>query len=180
MSSILKEYKPALIFLVIFISVYLLLNTLYGLYITYHLPDADPVTRVVTRQVAATLGIFHDQVTTIPITGFGYVSLLLSGRVVVNVFEGCNSINVMIVFISFLLAFRGSMRLTLYFALGGLAIIYVMNLLRVGLLFEIALNFPDQLYLFHKFLFTGFIYAVVFVIWYFWIRAVKNDNRATT
>lgn len=175
MRSILHEYRPALIFLVVFIGLYLVLNTVYGLFITSFLPGADSVTKVVTQQVAYVLSFFHEEISVMPDDTSRFIPILLSGTVIVNVFEGCNGINVMIVYLSFLIAFRGTWKNTLYVGFGGIVIIYIMNLLRVGLLFEVALNFPNQLYFFHKFLFTGFIYAVVFVIWYYWIRHVRRS-----
>jgi exosortase family protein XrtF len=152
-------------------------NTLYGLYVEYFEPNADPITSVVTRHVALILSVFHDGVT-IGSTIRTHIPMFLNDDRIINVFEGCNGVNVMIVYVSFLVAFSGTWKKFLYFLLAGAAIIYVMNLVRVALLFEVALNFPNQLYFFHKFLFTGIIYAVVFVIWYFWIKSVrKNEHR---
>jgi hypothetical protein len=50
----------------------------------------------------------------------------------------------------------------------------VINLLRILLLYEVALHFPENLYFFHKFFFTGIIYLLVFILWYFWVNEVKK------
>jgi exosortase family protein XrtF len=78
-----------------------------------------------------------------------------------------------IVFVSFIFAFTGPWKRSIVFVVGGTLVIYVMNLVRIVLLFEVAYYFPDQLFFFHKFLFTGFIYSVVFVMWFIWVRKFK-------
>ena len=80
----------------------------------------------------------------------------------------------MIVFLSFLSAYRGKLKATFLFGMGGLVVIHIMNLFRVGMLYGIELYFPRYLYLFHKYLFTGMIYAVVFLMWYLWAKQVKR------
>jgi len=176
MKSVLQEYKPALIFLVVFVGLYLLLNTLYGVFITAYHPAADPITRMVSNHVAWLLNIFHDDVVARSFPGSQSIRIMLADKRIINVFEGCNSVNVMIVYVAFLFAFKGKPKDMLYAGLIGIGVVYLMNLLRVMLLFEVALNFPDYLYFFHKFLFTGFIYLVVFVMWYYWIRHVRKHT----
>jgi exosortase family protein XrtF len=179
--NILKEYWSAIRFIAIFLGLYLLLNSVYGFYVEYYSPNPDPITKIVTIQVASILALFHDHVGCAEREGFASIPLTISGNTVVNVYEGCNSINVVIVFVSFLIAFTGRLKSTVYFFAIGVVIIYLMNVLRVSLLFEVALNFPDQLYFFHKFLFTGFIYGVVFLLWYKWVRLVqKIEQRPST
>jgi len=69
--------------------------------------------------------------------------------------EGCNAINVSVLFVAFLFAYKGSLKSTMIFALLGLLAIYIFNLLRVAGLFLVARFYPEQLYLMHKFVFTG-------------------------
>jgi exosortase family protein XrtF len=176
MKTLFQENREAILFIVKFVGLYLVLNTLYGFYVEYYYPQPDPVTLVVTRQVAAILSVFHPVVEAIPDSTSSYVILQHNSQIVVSVFEGCNSLNVMIVYISFLIAFKGSLSSTLQFSFLGLVLVYVMNQLRVGLLFEVALKFPQHLYFFHKYFFTGIIYGVVFVVWFFWVKRVRGER----
>jgi exosortase family protein XrtF len=170
MKDILIKYKPALRFLGIFVGLYLLLNTFYGLWIQHYYPQVDPFTVSIAKQVAALLTLFGQEFSANAEIASANVALWLNNQVVVYVFEGCNGINVMIVYLSFLVAYKGRTRQFLLFFFGGLTLIYLLNLVRVGLLAEVALFYPEQLYFFHKYLFTGFIYAVVFVLWYYWVK----------
>lgn len=170
MKELFTKYKSALNFLGIFVGLYLLLNTFYGFWIQYYYPQVDSFTISIAEQVASILSLFGQSFSAFPELKSANVALWLNNEVVVYVFEGCNGINVMIVYISFLVAYKSSVNKFLLFFLGGLLLIYVLNLMRVGLLAEVALFYPEHLYFFHKYLFTGFIYAVVFVLWYYWVK----------
>jgi len=136
---------------------------------------ADPLTVLVAKHTANLLGLVSSNVSTLPSALLPNVSILLNGSVVVNVYEGCNAINVSILFIAFLFAYKGSFKRTLTFSVVGLISIYLFNLLRVGGLFLVALYFPDHLYLMHKFVFTGVIYAFVFLLWFVWVAKVNKS-----
>jgi exosortase family protein XrtF len=165
----LKENRRAVLFLVKFIGFYIILNTIYGVFIEFYNPRIDPITYSISRQTELILSAFFEN---IQLTISEYkptVALKLNGEIVINVFEGCNSINVMIVFIVFVISFS-SIKKGVPFILLGLLLIYIMNLLRVILLFWVAFSYPNSLYFFHKYLFTGIIYIVVFGLWYKWIK----------
>ena len=174
MMNILKENKVAILFLLVFVALYVSMNTIYGLFIEYYSPQADPVTLNISKQVAWFLSWFDNTVNYTEVEGSRNILLSTNNRLVIRVFEGCNGINVMIVFVSFIIAFRGTLYQTIWFTLMGLVVIHVMNLGRVSLLYAVELYFPQYLYYIHKYLFTGFIYAVVFFIWYQWIKIVKR------
>lgn len=176
--SLLKENKNAIYFLLKFIVFYIFLNTLYGLYVEYY-ALADPFTKLVSENVGFILAFFHEQISVIPSTTTKNVAIQLKGNTIINVFEGCNSINVGIVFLVFITAFSSSFKYVFKFVGIGLFIIYLMNITRVSALFWIALYFPNSLYFFHKFLFTAIIYVVVFVLWYYWVKKVKRIESGT-
>jgi len=169
-----KAYRPALFFILRFVGLYLITNTLYGLYVNNALPGADMVTKVVASQTAWILSQVHEPVQASATPTSAYVSLTNASGQGVSVYEGCNGVNVFLVYLSFLVAYAGPRRLWLRFAAIGLVLIHLINLSRVSLLFEVAIYFPDQLYLFHKYLFTAIIYTLVFVLWYWWVNAVKK------
>lgn len=170
----LREFKPALIFLAKYLLLYVALNTAYGFFIENFRPDADPVTITVTRQTTGLLGLFYQGVECRVVDNSVNVPILIDQSTVIEVFEGCNSINVIIVFVCFLVAFKGPFPRFIAFLIGGVILIYLINLVRVAGLFMIAHHIPESLYFFHKYLFTGMIYLVVFSLWYFWIKLVKR------
>jgi exosortase family protein XrtF len=169
----LKEYKHAIIFLIKYLAIYLVLNTAYSFYVNSYLPGPDPITRIVTRQVAGLLAVFSPEVSMRVNEESKNVPLNKGEQTIVEVYEGCNGVNVMVVFVAFIIAFKGPWKISLKFILAGLVAIHIVNLLRVIGLYEVALHFPDKLYFFHKYFFTGVIYLMVFIIWYFWVNKIK-------
>lgn len=155
-----------------FVGLYIVLNTLYGLWISSYTPFPDPLTKVVTRNAAAMISVAQDNVSVGAAVNSPNVPIQQNGKTVVSVYEGCNSLNVMIVFLSFVISYTGTLKKTLLFGLFGIVLIYFANLGRVSLLYFIAKYYPHSLYFFHKYLFTGLLYVLVFVLWYFWVRRI--------
>ncbi|HZY79666.1 MAG TPA: exosortase family protein XrtF [Cyclobacteriaceae bacterium] len=167
-----QSQKAIILFLVKFIGLYIILNTIYGFWIDHYSPLPDPVTKVVTNQTVALISLTEDNVVVGEAVASPNVPIRQDGKTVVSVFEGCNSLNVMFVFLAFIVAFTGSAKKTVVFGVAGLVIIYMVNLIRVGLLFYIARYYPGNLYFFHKYLFTALLYVLVFILWYFWVTKI--------
>jgi exosortase family protein XrtF len=173
-----KAYRPAIFFILRYLGLYLALNTVYAFYVDHYRPRADPFTIMVSGHTVALLTLLKEPVSIqIPERDMN-VPILRDEQGVVAVYEGCNGINVMIVYLCFLIAFRGPWRSLLKFSLLGICILYIINLLRVAGLYGVSLHYPDQMYFFHKFFFTGTLYGLVFVMWFFWIKTVKAWNLA--
>jgi exosortase family protein XrtF len=170
--------KTIILFIVKFIGFYLLLNTIYGFWYESFNPVADPLTRVVTHQCANVISWVEPGVKAEPYPRGPEVSVKQDDKVVINVFEGCNGVNVMIVFLSFVVAFSGTWKSTIAFSAAGIGVIYLANLGRVITLFFIAKYYPQSLYFFHKYLFTAGLYLFVFVMWYLWIEKFRRQNHA--
>ena len=60
--NILKENRVAILFLVVFVALYVSMNTVYGFFIEFYSPQADPMTLSVTKQVSWFLSWFDDSV----------------------------------------------------------------------------------------------------------------------
>jgi exosortase family protein XrtF len=96
------------------------------------------------------------------------------------VYEGCNGLNVMIIFVAFLVAFGPIGRTLAWFIPLGLFIIHLVNLARIGLLFWVSLYMPKYMYFTHKYFFTAILYVVVFVLWIWWVRRYASDKPSET
>lgn len=170
-----KNFK-AIRFLLVFVGLYIVLNTIYGFFVEHYYPTCDPFTKQVANHIVWLLSFFEPAVTAFPSSFNEYIAIANKNDNIIYFFEGCNGLNVMIVYISFLVAFRGPWRLFLKYVVMGLIGIHLLNLLRVAMLYGVAIHFPTQLYFFHKYLFTGIIYVIVFVFWFYWIKAIKNEQ----
>jgi exosortase family protein XrtF len=170
MAATLREFLPTIIFLAKFLGIYLVASLLYGAYVTSYEPGPDPATRTVARQTSIALGVcgwntsVHDNANK-PTT-----EVALDHRGILSIYEGCNGINVMIIFLAFLLAFGPINRWLWWYVPVGLFILHVSNLLRITILFWVSLNEPNFMYFLHKYFFTAALYVVTFILWVIWVR----------
>jgi exosortase family protein XrtF len=172
-----QEFKPTILFLARFLVFYLVGNLLYGLFVTSYVPEADPVTRSVTKQTSAIITALGWSTTVREHASKPTTLLLYEGNVSLAVYEGCNGINTMVIFAAFIFGFGPWNKKMLWFVPAGLLIIHVANLMRVGLLFFVAEYQPDFMYFVHKYLFTGFLYLIIFCLWIWWIKLISKRAR---
>lgn len=179
-SQLFVKYKPSIFFLLRFLGAYIIGNLLYGFWVVSYGNLADPITVMVANHSAYLLQLINIPAIIKPSLLEPNVSMLIENRVVVNVYEGCNAINVSILFIAFIMAYKGKLSKVISFLVVGLALIYVFNLFRVSGLFLVAKYFPDHLYLMHKFIFTGVIYAFVFFLWFVWVQMLASSESKSS
>lgn len=175
MRSIIGEFKPAITFLVKFLVLYFLLNLIYGLYVE-SFDQADRITYWVTRQSAGVIGRFAKGVEVEPDAIKSTVRINNNLTTILSVYEGCNGVNVMIIFLSFLIAFPGRQRNIWWFTPLGILLIHFFNVARIVFLYWVAVSLPNLFYFTHKYLFTGFIYLVVFILWYLWVVKLQSKS----
>ncbi|HTF20622.1 MAG TPA: exosortase family protein XrtF [Chryseolinea sp.] len=170
MAATIREFLPTIIFLAKFLGIYLVASLLYGAYVTSFEPGPDPATRAVAQQTSVALGVCgwatsaHDNGRK-PTTEVAY-----RNRDILSIYEGCNGINVMVIFVAFLLAFGPMNRRLWWYAPLGLLAIHLCNLLRIAVLFWVSLNEPDFMYFLHKYFFTAALYVVTLTLWVIWVR----------
>jgi exosortase family protein XrtF len=175
-----KEFRPTIFFLLKFVGLYLVGNLVYGAYITSYHPRPDPVTHAVSIQTSGVLQAMGWSVTAADDPYKATTLLAYHEQDILAVYEGCNGINIMIIFVAFLLAFGPYKRALLWFVPLGLVIIHGMNLARIAGLFFVSRFLPGLNYFTHKYLFTAFLYVVIFVLWLYWIRKFGGRQSRTS
>ncbi|MEL7005013.1 MAG: exosortase family protein XrtF [Bacteroidota bacterium] len=170
--TLLTEFKRPILFLVKFIVLYFVLNLCYGLFVDYYSPSIDPFTDWVAENTAFVLRIIGYSVDSVPSNNMPHSVIKQGPLSVISVFEGCNGINIAIIFASFIFVFSKPNAKMIWFILLGLIVIHITNLIRICLLFYVAINLEDYFYFTHKYFFTAIIYVVVFVMWYIWVSKI--------
>jgi exosortase family protein XrtF len=168
--SIVDEFKPTIYFLVRFIALYVTCSLLYGVYITSYEPNVDPLTNLITNQSSFVLNVFGWETTSMDYPDKPTTYIAWRGQGIVSVYEGCNGLNVIIVFLSFIMAFGPLNRKLLIYIPISLTVIYVANVARIVLLFFVVIYLQSYSYFAHKYFFTASIYLVVLLLWFWWIR----------
>ncbi|MFN3841571.1 MAG: exosortase family protein XrtF [Cyclobacteriaceae bacterium] len=175
--NLLREFKPAILFLVKFIALYIAGNVLYGWYITSWYPSPDPATNWVTTQSSDILNLFGWETTAYNHIVKPTTYIVHNQKSVIAVYEGCNGLNVIVVFLAFLFAFGPMCAKLFWFIPLGIIVIHLTNLARIILLFLVSVNLPDYLYFTHKYLFTAFIFFFVFLLWLWWVLKLCKSRE---
>jgi exosortase family protein XrtF len=130
----------------------------------------DAITRMVSENTEQVLQVFNNEASIEESDGHPYMKLFYNQKYVARIVEGCNAISVIVLFISFVVAFSGKLKTTLFFIFGGSLLIYVLNVLRIAALSALIFYFPKQESFLHGVLFPLYIYGVVFMLWLIWVR----------
>ena len=174
----LKDFGPILKILVRFILIYIVLLGIYQYYLNVNPVGLDPYSSMIARQSTA----FQEMV--------GYPSFLVDDPVnkqiyfgvvdkkVTRMVEGCNAISVMILFSAFVFAFYKEAK-TFVFVLVSLAVLYVMNILRISAFNIVEYQYSEYGKMFHDYIFPSIIYGTVVVLWLIWIQlfVLRNEKR---
>jgi exosortase family protein XrtF len=105
------------------------------------------------------------------------LKLIINEKYVARIIEGCNSVSVIILFISFIIAFSGDFKLTFLYILSGSVLIYIANLFRVVILAAGLYHYPWRKDILHTVIFPGIIYGMVCLLWVFWVNRFSNVKR---
>jgi exosortase family protein XrtF len=175
-----KEFKPTIFFLLKFIGIFVVANLLYGLYVTAYAPKPDPITSWVSYHTAFALQGCGWSAATQDSKTKPTTQLIFEKRSIVSIYEGCNGVNIMIIFVAFLIAFGPISRTLWWFIPLGLVILHGMNLARIALLFWVSLYKPDFMYFTHKYFFTAILYVVVFLLWIWWVKKFSTVKPVTS
>jgi exosortase family protein XrtF len=176
-----KENRPALKFLGLFLGVYGIGNLLYGFYIEYNYPGVDQITQWVSNQSSGFINLISGLETTSVLSSSSPIALMVeNGKTVLRIYEGCNGINVMIVFIAFIISFGGISKRGGLFMSAGIPVIHLANVIRIALLFWVAKHHETWFYYVHKYIFTATLYVIVLLLWWVWMSKMIKTNDSTT
>src|SRR4051812_10567395 len=106
----LKEFRPSIVFLVKFLSIYLLGNIIYGIFIESFHSSADPITSWIASQTSALLNSSETSTHVMLNPHAASVFIMEGEHARLSIYEGCNGINVMIIFVAFIIAFGGALK----------------------------------------------------------------------
>ena len=174
-------YKPFLIFLASFFLTYILLTFWYQNYLNnFDDQEMDTITKIVGNNTEKVLRLFTQDAAIQESSSGPYMKVIYNQKYVARIIEGCNAISIMILFISFVIAFSGKFVSTLLFAFCGSFLLYVLNVIRIAALSALIFHFPNQESILHEVFFPLSIYGVVFILWLFWIRKFSKYARKNT
>lgn len=166
-------YKPFLLFLGKFLFTYLLLTFIYQSYLSQFDVknfENDSFTESVALQTKNLMIFFDCNASVSRNTNNIGINLFYNQKLMARIIEGCNGLSVIILFVSFIIAFSGKMKPTILYLIGGSLIIHISNVFRIAILCFLLYNYPKEEHLLHGVLFPLFIYGIVFILWIIWVN----------
>ena len=171
----LKKRKTIIRFLIKFFVTYFILVGIYSIYLKQTqqkgtIFSCAPITKTVAQHSAwfgESLGYdVHIEQHESELS----MKFFVDGAYMARIVEGCNAISVIILFLTFIIAFSGSVKTTIIFGFVGTAFIYVVNIARVFILSVLMYQYPDYKDVLHNLLFPAIIYGAVFLLWVIWVK----------
>jgi len=178
---VIKKYWLVIRFIISFVLIYSVLTLGYKFYLDHsdgsrYYPDY--MTNLVGQQSIEILESWGYRCEMIPHPNEASLKVIINGKYSARLVEGCNAVSVLILFVSFILAFYDGLKRTSLFLLASGTIIYAANLLRLNLFFIGLYHYPWHQELMHDILFPLAIYGLVFGIWMLWIYMYSKNHKA--
>ena len=170
-----KNKKEVILFLVKFFVVYFSLTAGYSFYlnknqVTEGVFSCAPITKMVTEQSEFVTELFGYDVYIDQNYQELSMMFMVNESYVVKIVEGCSSISIIVLFLAFIISFKGRWYHTIWYAIIGVILIYVVNILRIVLLALAIYHFPEYQAVLHNIVFPSIIYGMVFLLWVIWVR----------
>lgn len=166
----LQKYSAALGFVLRFILVYTALTALYNWYLASAAPNPDGITSLVTAQSEWILEYSPYHIRMVLDDTEPFYKVIVNDTYTARIVEGCNSVSVLILFVTFIIAFRGSWKHTVLYSLGGIILLYFTNLFRIVVLTLLGFKYPEYTEILHQIVFPAIIYGAMFILWIIWVK----------
>ena len=179
-----NKNRTIVVFLIKFFATYFILAGIYSVYLKQTQQKGDlfscsPLTKTVANHVQITSKMLGYDAYVEQHTQELSMKFILNGKYVSRIIEGCNSFSIIVLFLSFIIAFSGSVKATILFGLFGSILIYFVNLLRIIALSILYYKFPKQQEYLHDLLFPAIIYGLTFILWITWVKFYSNISKRT-
>ena len=176
MKTLFIKYKEVIRFVLFFIGTYLLLSFLYSIYLqtsknSEYYPDF--ITNLVAKQSSFVINSFGYEAQVLAKETEPIMDLYVNNTYVARIIEGCNSISIVILFVSFIISFSQKFKKTALFLIAGITLIYAVNIIRIAILAIALYKYPQYEGGLHGVVFPGIIYGMVFLLWMIWVKMLN-------
>jgi exosortase family protein XrtF len=177
LKALIIKYKSVIKFILTFILVYVSLSICYKFYLDFSKNSKfypDYVTNLVANQSEELIDFVGYDAVVVPHPDEPSMKLIINNKYLARVIEGCNSVSVIILFVSFIMAFSGKPKTTFLYMLSGSVLIYTVNLIRIVVLSIGLYHYPWRRDILHTVIFPGIIYGMVFLLWIVWVNRFSS------
>jgi len=101
------------------------------------------------------------------------------GRLVFQIYDVCNGIDLMFIYIGVLFLLPYPFKRKLWFSLVGVLVIALFNIIRIGSLYFIYIYKRSAFDFSHHYLFTLLMYVIIFFGWLLFIRKARHNETSS-
>ena len=106
--------------------------------------------------------------------------IFLKNQWITRIVEGCNGMNIIILFWALIWAFPARIKDKILFSLTGALLIWITNILRIAFLSWIYYRHNEWFEQAHSVVFPGMIYGMLVILWLYWAhKTAKNFQKST-
>lgn len=110
--------------------------------------------------------------------GIPHVALVKDGRKIIGVTDGCNGLEIFVLYAGFLFCIPASWQRRLAFLVGGLLFLYGLNVARVVVLGLLHEHYQSYFDIAHHYIFKLIVYSLVFAGWVWYARKTSLAAHA--
>lgn len=132
------------------------------------IPD-DQLTAAVQFGAIKILSLFYSNI------GQDGNIIILDGENAVSIARQCNGLELIVLYLGFIICLPSNPKKMILFSVVGLAVIYILNIIRSALLAVMYLQDHSLTDFAHHYVFKLIIYAVVFLGWVLYMKKPKQD-----
>ncbi|HMH20227.1 MAG TPA: archaeosortase/exosortase family protein [Puia sp.] len=111
-----------------------------------------------------------------PVTEMATIVYFQNERIL-SVADVCNGLELMVLYAGFIICLPSGVRRKMAFISGGLALIFLVNILRCSALALIYRHYHEYTDLFHHYVFTLLIYGLIFWLWFLFSKRPGNVKK---
>lgn len=100
-----------------------------------------------------------------------------SGKKLLGIADGCNGLELFILYIGFLIAMPAALKRKTLFFIAGAILIHLVNILRCVGLCVLAMNASVHFDFAHHYLFKIMVYGTIFLLWVQFMRGVSMNKK---
>lgn len=172
--EVLRKNKKGLLFIAKLIGLYSLLQGLY-LFVLSPTTSIDYyIIELIIKQAEYLLEAFGYELLQPNPQYTAHMGIVGSSGVVIG--NPCNGLSLFILYLSFIIVFRGNPLMKLGFIVVGTVLIHLLNVIRVLGLAIIVLYYPDSLDFHHSYTFTLLVYLFIFFLWFYRIKVYQKKK----
>lgn len=103
--------------------------------------------------------------------------ILKNNKKIIGIADGCNGLELFVLYIGFLMAYFINFKRLVVFSIIGVAIIFLLNILRTYALTLLNIHQSSFTDLSHHYLFKLLVYGVMFLLWIKYTQTPKTHNE---